>query len=507
MLNKKFKDVISSVTQKGVFHHYEPLLKKQLELTNFILIFSAPIIFACFLLLKSSTVNYAIFSSIAIAFSIAFYSNIRGKTFSRIILSCIFPCIAFLIPFSMKWLNNPIEQYFPAFFNIRAILIIGVGLTLILLNYKTERWAVLGITIPTFFLFIFFKPYYEFALDTSLDEISLYPIASLSPTMGAYIGFVLMLIFQIYVNKKFENQLIKQKDQIHIQNEEILTQNEELRQSQEEVLSQRDYIIEQHQVLKEKSTRLTDSIRYAKSIQQSILPGTKELNTILSNYFVIYRPKDIVSGDFFWVHQTSNQKALVLADCTGHGVPGAFMSMLGISILNEIFEKKYNLPPHEILELLDIRITKALNQENNNGNHDGMDIALCLWKTDNDDKLIEFQYTGAKQPLYYVQDGALTYLKGTKRSIGGYYNQKKIFETHHLKLKQGTKIYLSSDGYIDQNKENSTKRIGTKKLQELLVSSATDSLLQQKKILEDFLDAHQKSDEQRDDITLFGFML
>ncbi|MGB0523774.1 MAG: PP2C family protein-serine/threonine phosphatase [Flammeovirgaceae bacterium] len=507
MLYQKFKKLSLFITQQGIASHYEPLLKKQLELTNFLLVFVLiPIGTVFFFLLKPTIVNISIISLTIVSSLIAFYSNIQGRTFSRIILSCLFPIIAFIVPFSLKWFHNPIEQYFPSFFNVRAVLFIGIGFTLILLNHKTERWTILGITVPTLFLFIFFKPYFEYALGISIDEIALYPTMSLSPTIGAYVVFILMLIYQIYVNTKFENKLITQRDKIYTQREEIITQNEELRQNQEEIVSQRDYIATQHEQLKNSSKRITDSIRYAKSIQQSILPEGQELTRLLKDYFIIYRPKDIVSGDFYWVHQTANQTALVMADCTGHGVPGAFMSMLGVSILNEIVEKQHDLTAHEVLEQLDERISKVLNQQNDNGNHDGMDIALCIWKTQSGDRF-ELQFAGAKQALYVVEDHQLTCVKGTRRSIGGYHFNKPAFETHVLTLNAGTTLYLSSDGYVDQNKQNSTKKVGTKTLQKLLLQYHTLPFTAQKQALEEYLDSYKQEAEQRDDITLIGFSL
>ncbi|MEH0157219.1 tetratricopeptide repeat protein [Limibacter armeniacum] len=272
-----------------------------------------------------------------------------------------------------------------------------------------------------------------------------------------------------------------------------------------------------------KNKHITDSMRYAQTIQKAILPTPAKLKRDLLDSFIMFRPKDIVSGDYYWYSKiegddlvrgnlrnpfTESLIFLVVADCTGHGVPGGFMSMIGNTLLNEIINQKHIYDPAEILHRLDEGIIRALHQENKS-NDDGMDVSLCVIEKSGTetDKII---FAGAKRPMWYIENGnnTLVELKGTNKSIGGlrFKKSSREFEEHTVQLGRGSLIYLSSDGMADQN-NGEGKKYGKVKLIELLEQNAEKTMLDQLEALELSLEEHQGKVAQRDDITIVGVRL
>lgn len=294
----------------------------------------------------------------------------------------------------------------------------------------------------------------------------------------------------------------KQNGMLKQQKEEILTQNEELKQQQEEIVTQRDYIEEQNKSLKDKNVRILDSIRYAQTIQEGILPFPERLHKNLTEHFVLYRPKDIVSGDFYWFEKLGAKNYFAVADCTGHGVPGAFMSMIGTAILNDVVFKSQVNTPADILGEMNRTIIKVLKQEYVDANQDGIDVGLLSWEDTNNEN-ITIEFAGAHRPLYCFSDGVLHELKGVNKSIGGYQVNDRDFENAQIKIKKGDTVFLTTDGYADQN-DVDRKKIGSIHLKAILEENATKPLDEINKILNDYLDKHQKGSEQRDDITVIG---
>ncbi|MBU3927818.1 MAG: tetratricopeptide repeat protein, partial [Bacteroidetes bacterium] len=214
------------------------------------------------------------------------------------------------------------------------------------------------------------------------------------------IGFTLMILLVIFVyrnyrNKKKANVLLEQ------QNIEISQQKEEITSQRDEIEAQRDKLGEQNHLLEGQKKNITDSITYAKQIQQAVLPSGNYANSILGEHFILFKPKDIVSGDFYWGTRVNEWLIVTVADCTGHGVPGAFMSMLGVSFLNEIVRKKEVTKASEVLDHLRNSIIDALKQKGVMGEQkDGMDIAICALNTET----LMLQYAGANNPLYIVKN-------------------------------------------------------------------------------------------------------
>ncbi|GAB4396508.1 MAG: hypothetical protein OHK0053_10730 [Microscillaceae bacterium] len=258
--------------------------------------------------------------------------------------------------------------------------------------------------------------------------------------------------------------------------------------------------------IEQKQQLLQDSLNYASKIQHAILPDEDEIRLYLPDCFVIYRPLHTVSGDFYWFVKRKDYLFVAVVDCTGHGVPGAFMSMIGNTILNEIIMGKKIHEPSFILEILDIEVRRALKQAQK-GNDDGMEICLCrIEKKNGREKPFEVLFSGAKGNLFYADSGEILFVKGTRRAIGGRIKNDKQenFAEHILHLHAGAHLYLSSDGYFDQPDAN-RKRFGKKRFKQTLANCLDLPMSEQKTALETALDHF--GTQQRDDITLWGIML
>jgi serine phosphatase RsbU (regulator of sigma subunit) len=243
---------------------------------------------------------------------------------------------------------------------------------------------------------------------------------------------------------------------------------------------------------------ITDSIEYAEKIQRAILPSL-ELFTDKLDHFVLFKPRDIVSGDFYWVEEVNGCFVLITADCTGHGVPGAFMSMLGISFLNEIVLNKGILRPEEILNTLREKVIKALKQEPGSVLKDGMDMTVCLL----DPIKGKLLYSGANNPLIHIRNGVETYLKGDKMPVAIHEIQVP-FTLHELDLQPGDTFYTFSDGYADQFGGPHQKKFLLKNLRELLLNIQDKSMLEQGTILDRTFETYRMDLEQIDDVVVVG---
>ncbi|MCS7027165.1 MAG: SpoIIE family protein phosphatase [Bacteroidia bacterium] len=246
--------------------------------------------------------------------------------------------------------------------------------------------------------------------------------------------------------------------------------------------------------------QLTDSLQYAKKMQQAILPPERILRDNFEEYFITYLPKDIVSGDFYWFSQV-DFTFIAVVDCTGHGVPGAFMSMIGSALLNEIVNAKRVNNPAQILSLLHIGVRNALNQDETQ-NLDGMDIGLCrLELTESFD--LQLTFAGAKNNLYILQDGKINVLKGNRTHIGGISEANLTFDNQVITIQEGDIIYLLTDGLID-NPNEKRQKFGLNKFFDFILTNQHKPLSQQKTILENLVKEHQEKVEQRDDITVIA---
>jgi ligand-binding sensor domain-containing protein/serine phosphatase RsbU (regulator of sigma subunit) len=254
--------------------------------------------------------------------------------------------------------------------------------------------------------------------------------------------------------------------------------------------------------LAQKNKDIMDSIQYAKRIQEAILPDRPYIFKHLANSFILYKPKDIVSGDFYWFYQKNGKKIIAAVDCTGHGVPGAFMSMIGHNLLNQIVIEKNILEPARILSELNNGVQEALKQKDDNGDtRDGMDVSLCLINEDN----TEIEYAGAYRPLYIISQNQIEKIEGNKFPIGGaQLGNERVYTNHRKKVKKGDTAYMFSDGYVDQFGGDKGKKFMAKRLQELLIEISTKNMQEQREILDNTINTWKGSIEQVDDILVIG---
>ncbi len=323
--------------------------------------------------------------------------------------------------------------------------------------------------------------------------------------------------------------LEKQKDEISEQNKlltdqqaRILAQNEELYQQGEELQANKDFLEMKNRVLEEtthileqKNSQIEKSISAGLVIQRAILPSTTRLEQYLSAYFVLYRPKDVVSGDFYWlskVERPNQPPKLLLAsvDCTGHGIPGAFMSMIGNILLDRIVEVERITDPAAILNRLVVLIVEVLNQRESE-NTDGMDIALVSVEKQVDTPQLKVTFSGARRPLLFIKNpeepqAKVEEIKGQRGWIGGVVTDPIVFKNQEISLQPGDIIYLTSDGFADQN-DKKRRNFRNARLMNVLEQNAGLPLKNQQKALEQTLDQHMQGTLQRDDILVWGVKL
>ena len=262
-----------------------------------------------------------------------------------------------------------------------------------------------------------------------------------------------------------------------------------------------------YELVRTKNDMINGSLRYAETIQQAILPH-EEIALNFDN-FIIYKPRDVVSGDFFWYHYLpeNSQYFVAVVDCTGHGVPGAFMSMIGYSLLNKIVKEKGVTEPADILNELNQGVREALNQKESD-NNDGMDVCLCSIRKI-DTQTSEIVYSGAKRNLYVFENKneSFKFLKGNSHSIGGVRKRmESTFTQLTITLSAGDVLYLSSDGFTDQNNPN-RKRMGSHLFASTIIQIAKLDMTQQREKFIELLDEHMSGTEQRDDITVVGIKI
>ncbi len=324
--------------------------------------------------------------------------------------------------------------------------------------------------------------------------------------------FILLLlaVFAVYV---FRALKLKQRANLmlHEQKEEIESQRDEIQAQRDEISDKKTILEEQKNVLEEQKQAITASIQYASRIQSAILPKDETIQHFLPKHFILYKPRDIVSGDFFWMGTRSDKVVVAAVDCTGHGVPGAIMSMLGSSLLNEILTTCGEIHANEILDDLRDRIIIAMHQTGKEGEtKDGMDMSVCVFSRDRK----HVQFAGAQNPLYLIRDGQLTEIKGDRMPIGISMWAGKPFTKHDIELKKGDALYMFSDGYIDQFGGTKGKKFMATRFKELLLGIQDRIMFEQKQVLEQelaqWMNPPEKPDlkfEQVDDILVMGFKI
>jgi serine phosphatase RsbU (regulator of sigma subunit) len=313
-------------------------------------------------------------------------------------------------------------------------------------------------------------------------------------------GIIALLLISGFVRWRTAKLKQRQKELVT----EVRNATKEIRTQKEEVENQKDNIQEQKQAM-------TDSIQYARKIQTAVLPPNEVLKYLLPKHFVLYKPRDIVSGDFYWLTKTRGNLIIAVTDCTGHGVPGAFMSMLGNALLNDIVNNIETIQANLILNELRDQVIVSLRQTGDvDEAKEGMDIALCVL----DKETMGLQYAGAHNPLYLIRKGELTEIKADMMPIGISSEAGKSFTNHELSLQKDDALYMFSDGYIDQYGGDNRKKFMKSRFKQLLLDIQDSIMFDQGKILEQTLNEwmgltgkYKEKYEQIDDIIVMGIKI
>jgi serine phosphatase RsbU (regulator of sigma subunit) len=278
---------------------------------------------------------------------------------------------------------------------------------------------------------------------------------------------------------------------------------EKVRERTEEMVRQKDEVERQSRKVVELYKNVTDSIRYAKRLQESILPLDQRISELLPGSFVLYRPKDIVSGDFYWVESVNGKTVFAAVDCTGHGVPGAFMSLVGHNGLNQVVKERGSTTPGEVLDQLNRIAFETLHKDRDQYVRDGMDMALCTYHPDS--RVLEF--AGANCPLYVVRGEEVLQFAPNKMPIGGFALEGKPFKGHVVQLQKGDAAYVFSDGYADQFGGPRGKKFLYRQFRELLVKITPETAERKKVMLTEAFNEWKGTHEQVDDILVMGMQV
>jgi serine phosphatase RsbU (regulator of sigma subunit) len=303
---------------------------------------------------------------------------------------------------------------------------------------------------------------------------------------------LVLVIYRNYRQKSAANNLLKKNKQ------ELIDKNKRLSQLNEEINVQNEQIISQRDILARQNEKITDSIVFASLIQQALLPTNEILESNFKEYFIYNKPRDIVSGDFYWFKQFNNSIYIAIADGTGHGVPGAFMSTLGISLLNEVLGRNQIKSPDIVLEELRERLVGSMQQKVTNNN--GMDMALCLI----DRKANMLSYAGANIPHYLFRNGGLILIKPNKMPVGDHPHVNQKFTLHQIQLYPEDTLYIFTDGYVSQLGGRNNLKYSAKKLLELLANIQSSNLKTQSLVLESSSFEWRGNSDQIDDILALG---
>lgn len=336
--------------------------------------------------------------------------------------------------------------------------------------------------------------------NTKGDSFSFYKSPYFYQTTWFYIAAVLLLIIIVLVIHRIRlHSLIASEKKLSTL---VDIRTDALNQRTQELESAHVNIQESKRIILEKNKNILASISYARRIQQALLPTAEAMNIAFQDYFVFFRPKDIISGDFYWFRKINDNYYIALGDCTGHGVPGALLSMIGLIALNDIVKLPAVPTPKELLAFLHLRVREALKQEIDK-NNDSIEIALC----EIDPKAKTLTFAGAKRPIYYIRDSHFNEIKGYPRPVGGRQKEaERCYEDHVIDISIPTTIYLASDGFADQNcKDN--KKYGTPRLRAFLTTLAKLPIQMQSNMLAEELEYYQGEEPQRDDITVIGIKL
>lgn len=363
-----------------------------------------------------------------------------------------------------------------------------------------------------------------------VSNIASYEFTILPPwylTVWAFIGAIVLMMFLIWFvvrlntrrlkkdKERLEKIVMERTSEIREQNQKLEQQKQEISEHKDEIETQRDHVIAQkdqietqHKLILDQTNNIKDSIRYASNIQLALLPPDEILSEMLPEYFVFFRPRDIVSGDFYWAAKKNDKIIIAVADCTGHGVPGAFMSMLGMTFLNDITNQNPNIHANEILNKLRERVKKSLHQTGkDNEAKDGMDMSLCIFNFNE----MKMEFAGAYNSLCMVRDNEMKTYKADRMPVGIYLKDKDSFTNYTIDIQKDDRFYMFSDGYSDQFGGTNGSKFMQKHFKKLLLDNHQLPAKDQERALAvsldkwlDYKDAKGNPYTQIDDILVMG---
>jgi len=457
------------ISNLGVKPDLEMEQQKKIILSNQI----AVIFFFVFILLNIAVevfyVSQSIWAHIS-AFSILLMPVVNSYGYNRltsILVNVLTPGFTLLLSTVAKLSlieNVPIYGYiFP-----RIMLISYLSLPFILIGKKQKLLMASMLIVNLIYIFIFdtVHAYFGVSVEQVHLDLSTYPLTNyfiVFPILVITLGY----FFLTNINEKYEDKVLQLVDQ-----------------------------------LEDKNKRITDSILYAERIQAAFMPEKENYRSITRSGFVLYLPRDIVSGDFYWVHEWEQKRIIIAADCTGHGVPGAFVSVLGITLLNDIVIRRQIHSPEHILNELRKSVKDALKQHRDSTQKDGMDMAVCLI----DDAHEQLYFAGAYNSAYIVRGQQLLELKADRMPVG-VYQKEKPFGLQMMKLEKNDSIYLFSDGYASQFGSPENKKLKISGFKEIILLASALPIHEQQVFIHNKLNDWQQGADQVDDILVLGIQI
>ncbi len=367
------------------------------------------------------------------------------------------------------------------------VLFLGYTIT----GIRFERLLWFGVGILAAFQFYGLQVMHVDLLELGYEDIILFCVNA--------VGVLASYVIERSRRFQFLGQLLVEE-----QKNEIEQQNEEIRQQNEEINTQKEDLEEKHHLLDQRNRQVMSSITYAKRIQRALLPEHARIGEHFPMFFAFFRPKDVVSGDFYWFAVQKNYQFLVLADCTGHGVPGGFMTMIGNMLLQQIIADNHCWETDQILHQLDQRLAQTLHRKSvdNKKVSDGMDMAICRV----DQSQSRLQFAGARQPLWRVRQGQIDTYKGDRVPIGSWGDKAKHFTAQEIDIQPGDTFYMTSDGMPDQFGGGAIPtKYTAKRLRQLVTKIADQEAATQETILSETFDDWRGKEKQLDDVLILGF--
>lgn len=515
-----------NLTQTGVRPQMEAGLKRQIVLANYLALSLMPVVLM--LVLMELGLRWHPFKSLAISSFLVlliavFVLNKLGKhALSRLLFSIGAPIFVLLIVLVSKASADMSIPQITSYYGDRVFLLLSFLLPLLLIDFQEEPYTFWGVVQLDILALAGYDPLHSLAgLDIYHMELGPllegYHIANYSFLLCG-LAIILSVVFLRSLTTKYQEQLMSSNEQLTATNAEIALRNQELKQQKEEIFAQKESIDQQVELVQYQTQQINQSIAAASQIQQSTLPESDELAQILGpSYFVLNRPKEVVSGDFHWCGQCGNKKVIMVGDCTGHGVAGAFMTLIANTLLDQIVIQHRITDPATILEELDNGIRATLKQDQT-GNVSGLEGTVLSWEQPD-----QLTFAAAKSSFHWVGQQlpseaestafykpapkmSVTEVKGTRRAIGGTASISRQFDNHQVRLQAGSWVYLYTDGFVDQNDPART-RFGKNSFQNMLKMLSMLDPGAQAETAAAILDQHMSGTEQRDDILLIGFQI